>query len=255
MLFLDFQCPSCKSRRQTETEALVILCRTCGALLVIDTSGAWASAKEVNLAENPGDLPRSRFLERRQATVHQKIEQARRSRESDEWRMYMYEAKSIELAMDPSRVPEHTREAQKRWLLDEIALGELMTFNAVLRESLDKFKMAARRVKGSSDLPVVKEMALHATQLYRTLLEMPSCPASLKSETAEKYGKDMTLATLESYRRVLGPRVVDALIDGAFPKGAEKTTTRCPACQTLISDIKPGTKRLMCMSCGTLIQL
>jgi len=255
MLYLDFQCPCCKSRRQTEPDAKVILCRSCGALLLTDDSGAWAKGIHIELDKNPEIIPRKRFLERRQAAVVAKMEHGRRSREPDQWRMYAYEAKALDLAMDPELVPEHTNAAQLQWLQDEINLAELMTFDPTLRDLLERFKMAARKVRSTADVPVVREMFTLATNLYRTLLRYERCPAGLKDQEADVYGKDMTLATLESFRRTVGSRAVDTLISRAFPERPPMTMVRCQVCQGTITDLKPGATRAMCPSCGTLVTL
>jgi ribosomal protein S27E len=250
MRFDDFECPSCSNRRQVAPEVLTILCRDCGALLVLDRSGTWATGKWVKLDDNPGDIPRERFLTKRQAVVVQSMEQARRSHEPGAWRMFAYEAKGLELCLNPDLLPEKTTEAQFSWL-EEVVLGELMTFDSRLQDALGGFKTAARRLKSANDVDVVREMLARAIALYKSLLGHVDCPASLKGDSPNEYGRNMVLATLESFRRTLGTRAVDALIRRALPEGKATKNVACPACRHTIRDVGRDQIRILCTACGT----
>ena len=251
MRFDDFECPSCSNRRQVDPEVLTVLCRDCGALLVLDRTGTWATGTWVKLDENPEDIPRERFLAKRQAVVVQSMEQARRSHEPGAWRMFAYEAKAIDLCLNPDMLSEKTTEAQFAWLEEEVVLGELMTFDSGLQDALSGFKTAARRLKSANDVDVVREMLARSTSLYRTLLGHTDCPASLKGDSANEYGRNMVLATLESFRRTLGTRAVDTLIRRALPEGKTTKNVVCPACGHTTRDVSRSQLRILCTACGT----
>ena len=251
MRFDDFECPSCGNRRQVAPEVLTILCRDCGALIALDRSGTWAKGIWIKLDDNPEDIPRARFLEKRQAVVLQTMEQARREHEPGLWRMMAYEAKSIELALNPDMLDAKTNEAQLAWLQEDVVLGELMTFDSGLQDALQNFKMAARRLKSANDVDVVREMLARATSLYRTLLGHTECPDSLRGDSPDEYGRNMVLATLESFRRTLGTRAVDTLIRRALPQEKATKDVVCPACNHVTRDVKRDQLRILCMACGT----
>lgn len=251
MRFDDFECPSCSNRRQVAPEVLTVLCRDCGALLVLDRSGTWAKGVWVKRDENPEDIPRERFLSKRQAVVVQSMDQARRGHEPGAWRMFAYEAKALELCLNPDLLEDKSTEAQYAWLEEEVVLGELMTFDSRLQDALSGFKQAARRLKSANDVDVVREMLARATSLYKQLLGHTDCPASLKGDSPSEYGRNMTLATLESFRRTLGTRAVDTLIRRALPEGKMTKNVVCPACGHTTRDVGRDQIRILCTACGT----
>ena len=251
MQFDDFECRSCGKRRQTSPEVLVILCRDCGALLCLDRSGTWATGVWIKLDENPADLPRARFLEKRQAVVQQTMDQARRGHEPGAWRMYAYEAKAIELALNPDLLDAKTNEAQYQWLQEEVVLGELMNFDSRLLDALSTFKNTARRLKSANDIAVVQEMLFRAVGLYKILLTHEDCPDSLRGDSPDEYGRNMVMATLEAFRRTLGTRAVDTLIRRGLPDKPTKVTVVCPTCHSTTRDVSRDQLRILCSSCGT----
>lgn len=251
MRFDDFECPSCHNRRQVAPDVLTILCRDCGALLVLDRTGTWATGTWVTLDDNPEEIPRARFLEKRQAVVLQEMEAARRGHEPGAWRMFAYEAKAIELCLNPDLLDAKTLDAQSAWLEEEVVLGELMNFDSRLQDALTGFKQAARRLKSANDVDVVREMLARATSLYKMLLTHTDCPDSLRGDSPAEYGRNMVLATLESFRRTLGTRAVDTLIRRALPEGPITKNVVCPACGHTTKNVNRDQLRILCTACGT----
>lgn len=251
MLFVDFECPSCHQRRQTGPEVLAIMCRNCGALLKVDQSGTWATGVWIQLDENPEAIPRQRFVEKRLAVVQQSMEMARRAHEPGEWRMFAYEAKALELCMNPDLLDEKTNEAQLAWLDEEVIIGELMNFDRQLQDQMHHFKQAARRLRSGTDVMVVQEMLRRATLLYRKMLENPECPDSVRDTSPDEYGRNMVLATLDSFRRTLGDRTVDTLVRRALPEKPRTTAVTCPVCGYVTRDVDRDQLRILCRSCGS----
>ena len=251
----DFTCALCGAPRTTPADALVVLCRHCGAIL---TSTGADGAGWVDIAKRHADgirqIVKPSYASARLLSLSRAMADVT---DRALWRLMCEEQVLLTplvhpgivspLPADPMQRAEHVRRA--------VVLQEICAFDPTVRGLMNAFGEASGRLTRSPDpIAVAREMLERARAYYRALASHPDLPPGALREGAEHHARELVRGSIQGYAPLVGDGViekirVDVLGDRVVSSAATPQCSRCGAPLERAADTRT---LLRCRHCGAM---
>jgi hypothetical protein len=247
-LLREFACAVCGAPRSCGVDSTVIMCRHCGAFMGWDSDGQWSVADATHQA---GVLQMLRPTAAQARLMALALEQAALGPDDRERFRTVTEEQTILMAVaHPNLVPPLPTDpsARARHVREQIALAEIVTFDATVRSRMQEYAAASGHLGSADDKVLAATKMLDAARRYWALLvDHPELPPGMLREGAEHHARHMVRAAVDGLVPLLGEGVAEQIrmhVLGDRELASEPSWRRCGG------PLPPTDGLAVCTHCG-----
>lgn len=250
MILRDFTCAVCGAPRKTTDQALVVLCRHCGAILTFSGDGLWQpTALAARHAAGIAALVKPSAAAARLMAISLAMARATAPEQRERWRLLAEEQTvAMAIAYPQNGIPLPAEpEARKRHIANAVVMSELVTFDPRISGLMRAYASAAGTITNGDPIAAVRSMLDAARAYYRAIEVHPQMPPGSLREGAEHLAKELVRSGIHGYASLLGDRAIERIRTEVL--GDTIGSSLCPKCGgPLESDTTRSLTR--CKHCG-----